>query len=149
MRKLIIPAIFVFTIVLNAQPSFEFGQNYQIISVNNVNQKFPYAAFDSNGTLHLVWVHQSGSNLNVYYAQSIDEGYSYSDPVMINSHVHTVVAYIQAGPKIAIRGDEIVVVFMDDRTGYTSVYVNVSTDGGMTWGEDLKVSDQQYLVAYP
>ena len=149
MRKLIIPAIFVFTIVLNAQPSFEFGQNYQIISVNNVNQIFPYAAFDSNGTLHLVWVHQSGSNLNVYYAQSIDEGYSYSDPVMINSHVHTVVAYIQAGPKIAIRGDEIVVVFMDDRTGYTSVYVNVSTDGGMTWGEDLKVSDQQYLVAYP
>ena len=77
MRKLIIPAIFVFTIVLNAQPSFEFGQNYQIISVNNVNQKFPYAAFDSNGTLHLVWVHQSGGNLNVYYAQSIDEGYSY------------------------------------------------------------------------
>ena len=70
MRKLIIPAIIVFTIVLNAQPSFEFGQNYQIISVNNVNQKFPYAAFDSNGTLHLAWVHQSGSNLNVYYAQS-------------------------------------------------------------------------------
>ena len=148
MRKLIIPAIIVFTVVLNAQPSFEFGQNYQIISVNNVNQKFPYAAFDSNGTLHLVWVNQSGSNLNVYYAQSVDEGYSYSDPVRINSHVHTVVAYIQAGPKIAIRGDEIVVVFMDDRTGYTSVYVNVSTDGGMTWGEDLKVSDQQYLVAY-
>ena len=91
---------------LYAQSSFDFNQNHQIIPVNNLNQKFPHAAFDLNGMLHLTWVEQSGSNLNVYYAQSSDGGSSFSEAVRINTHDHTVVAYIQAGPKIAIRGDE-------------------------------------------
>ena len=37
---------------------------------------------------------------------------------------------------------------MDDRTGYTSVYINVSTDAGMSWDDDIRVSDQPYIEAY-
>jgi len=134
---------------MNAQTSYEFGENYRIVPVENVNQKFPFAEYDSYGTLHIVWVNQVSSNLNVYYAQSVDGGISFSEPVRMNSNVHTIVAYMQSGPKIAIRGNEIVVLFMDDRSGYTSIYINASPDGGISWAGDLKVSDQPYLNAYP
>jgi len=97
----------------------------------------------------LVWVNDSNGHKDVYYTKSIDEGFSFSEPVRINSHANTVVAYIQSGPKIAIRGEEIIVVFMDDRTGYTSVYISISTDAGITWDDDIRVSDQSYLEAYP
>ena len=149
MKKQVIFLLFAITFFMNAQTSFEFGENYRIIPVENMNQKFPFAEYDSNGTLHIVWVNQVSSNLNVYYAQSVDGGISFSEPVRMNSHAHTIVAYIQAGPKIAIRGEEITVVFMDDRSGFTSVYINVSPDGGLSWTGDLIVSDQPYLVAYP
>ena len=141
--------IFLLTVCLTAQPSIDFGQNYHILSEDNIDQIFPNGAFDSNGVLHLVWVNDSNNYKDVYYANSIDEGFSFSEPVRINSHPNTVVAYTQAGPKIAIRGEEIIVVFMDDRTGYTSVYISLSTDAGISWEDDIRVSDQPYLEAYP
>ena len=139
---------FLITVPLTAQPTIELGQNYHIIPEDNIDQKFPNGAFDSNGVLHLVWVNDSNSHKDVYYAKSADEGFSFSIPVRINSHANTVVAYTQSGPKIAIRGEEIIIVFMDDRTGYTSVYINVSTDAGISWDDDIRVSDQPYLEAY-
>ncbi len=150
LKKLKISLIyFLFILVsISAQPFIEFGQNYHIIPENNIDQKFPYGAFDSNGVFHLVWVNVSNSHKDVYYARSINEGFSFSEPVRINSHASTVVAYVQSGPKLVIRGEEIIVVFMDDRTGYTSVYINVSTDAGMSWDDDIRVSDQPYIEAY-
>ena len=37
---------------------------------------------------------------------------------------------------------------MDDRSGYTSVYLNVSEDYGNTWQEEILISDTPYLNAY-
>ena len=150
LKKLKIKLIYILLLTgtLTAQPTIEFGENYHIIPEDNIDQKFPNGAFDSNGVLHLVWVNDSNSHKDVYYARSINEGFSFSEPVRINSHANTVVAYIQSGPKIVIRGEEIIVVFMDDRTGYTSVYINVSIDAGMSWDDDIRVSDQPYIEAY-
>jgi hypothetical protein len=139
----------VYSGLLFSQPAFEFGQNYQVVPQENMDQKFPYAIFDSYGTLHLTWVTDQNGHKDVYYTQSTDGGYSFSEPERLNSHVHTVVAYMQSGPKIVMRGEELVVVFMDDRSGYTSIYINVSPNGGLSWGDDIRVSDQMYLEAYP
>jgi len=139
----------VYSGLLFSQPAFEFGQNYQVVTQENMDQKFPYAIFDSYGTLHLTWVTDQNGHKDVYYTQSTDGGYSFSEPERLNSHVHTVVGYMQSGPKIVMRGEELVVVFMDDRSGYTSIYINVSSNGGLSWGDDIRVSDQMYLEAYP
>jgi len=147
--KVIFFIYFLLIGVLSAQPSNQFGQNYHIIPLENIDQKFPYGVFDLDGIFHLVWVNDNNGHKDVYYARSTDEGYSFSDPVRLNSHINTVVAYTQSGPKIVIRGEELIVVFMDDRTGYTSTYINVSIDGGSNWGEDVRVSDQMYLTGYP
>ncbi|SVB89800.1 uncharacterized protein METZ01_LOCUS242654, partial [marine metagenome] len=88
---------FLITVPLTAQPTIELGQNYHIIPEDNIDQKFPNGAFDSNGVLHLVWVNDSNSHKDVYYAKSADEGFSFSIPVRINSHANTVVAYTQSG----------------------------------------------------
>ena len=97
----------------------------------------------------MVWLTDINGHKDVYYARSTDSGITFSEPERLNSHVQTVVAYVQAGPKVAIRGNEVIVAFMDDRTGYTSVYINNSIDNGLNWIGDEKVSDQLYLVAYP
>ena len=151
LKKLKIKLIYILLLTgtLTAQPTIEFGENYHIIPEDNIDQKFPNGAFDSNDVLHLVWVNDNNSHKDVYYSKSNDGGGAFSEPVRINSHANTVVAYTQSGPKIAIRGEEIIVVFMDDRTGYTSVYINVSTDAGISWDDDIRVSDQPYIEAYP
>ena len=40
------------------------------------------------------------------YAQSLDAGGTFSEPVQINQIDNNIVAYIQAGPKIKVRGDK-------------------------------------------
>ena len=48
------------------------------------NQKFPEAAIDDNGRLHLTWVNIDGSNKNIMYTWSDDAGNTFSAPIHIN-----------------------------------------------------------------
>jgi len=55
----------------------------------------------------LVWVNDGNRHKDVYYTKSIDEGSSFSEPVRINSHANTVVAYIQSGPSLSVMDNNI------------------------------------------
>ena len=37
---------------------------------------------------------------------------------------------------------------MDNRSGLTAVYMNISNDNGDNWGEDILISDQTYMQMY-
>jgi len=76
LKKLKIKLIYILLLTgtLTAQPTIEFGENYHIIPENNIDQKFPNGAFDSNDVLHLVWVNDNNSHKDVYYSKSNDGG---------------------------------------------------------------------------
>ena len=92
---------------------------------------------------------QLNGDRNILYCNSTDAGTSFSERVQVNHLDNNIVAFIQAGPKIRVRESEVIIVFMDDRTGHTSPYLSRSLDGGNSWLEEFIISDQPFLNAYP
>ena len=134
-------------LLLSLGLSQEFEDEVQLFQ-DSAHQKFPELVSTDDGTLHLVWVRELGSNKNVMYSNSTDNGMTFSDPIQINHNSNSIVAYIQAGPKIKLRGNELLIAYMDHRSGLTNIYLNYSIDNGLSWSEDILVSDQSYLQAY-
>jgi len=82
------------------------------------------------------------------YSRSENFGDSFSAPLQLNSTDNNIVAYSQSGPKVGIYENKVYITYTDDRSGYTSVYMNVSEDYGNTWQEEILISDTPYLNAY-
>ena len=125
--------------------------NEQILSPSEtMDQKFPDAVIDENGVMHIVWLEQHGDQKSIQYSSSADGGSSFSQPAQVNQLDRHIIAYMQSGPKIRIRDNELFVIFMmHDENEYPSVYMSYSSDGGQTWSEETEVSDQPYRNAYP
>ena len=131
----------------NNQTSLVFAGEVQLFQ-ESANQKYPELVSTDDGTLHLVWFRELGSNKNIMYSKSIDDGMTFSDPIQINQNSNSIVAYAQSGPQIKVRGNELLTIYMDHRSGLTNIYMNYSLDNGLTWSEDILLSDQSYLQAY-
>ena len=125
--------------------------NEQILSPSEtMDQKFPDAVIDENGVMHIVWLEQHGDQKSIQYSSSADGGSSFSQPAQVNQLDRHIIAYMQSGPKIRIRDNELFVIFMmHDENEYPSVYMSYSSDDGQTWSEETEVSDQPYRNAYP
>jgi Secretion system C-terminal sorting domain/BNR repeat-like domain len=50
---------------------------------------------------------------------------------------------------IAVTGDTVHVIWMDDRTGFYEIYYKRSTDGGVNWGPDTRVTYAAVDAEYP
>jgi len=113
------------------------------------DEKFPDMIVDEEGNIHFVWYSQHGSGRNLIYTRTNDGGSSFSSPVQVNQISGNIIAYTQSGPIIRIYNGILYVVYMDNRSGTTAIYMNKSEDNGNSWGEDMLISDQMYMQMYP
>jgi len=104
----------------------------------------PAIAVDDQGIIHVVWEDYSmfPALANIMYAKSRDDGRSFDPCVMVDDAV--TVSTHQAKPQIVVDSDGIIHVVWEDyrrdsRLG--DIYYSKSTDGGMTFGEDVCVDD--------
>lgn len=131
------------------------------ISKNMRNNSFPSMAVDIsggeyNGNIYIVWANvgvpgiNTGSDVDVYFVRSEDQGATWSVPVKVNQdqpglgHEHYF-PWITCDPESGVLS----VVFYDDRNvggNQCEVYCANSYDGGITW-EDFKVSDVAFTPA--
>ncbi|MFN2283862.1 MAG: sialidase family protein, partial [Anaerolineae bacterium] len=101
-------------------------------------QSEPDIAVNTAGVLHVVWHDARLGDDDVYYARSVDGGQTWSTEVRVND----VYTGSQNAPAIAALGDTLCVVWVDGRVSYNrDVYVDCSSDGGLTWGTDTRVND--------
>jgi hypothetical protein len=110
----------------------------------------PKIATDGDGNIYVVWHDDRAATISddswdVYLAKSTDGGDSFGPSVMVDDHV--VNAY-QYEPDLAVTPDGTVYVsweryFYDDdaQTWDADVYVAKSTNGGASFGSNVKVSD--------
>jgi len=136
--------ILVFSFIFS--DDYIFSENIRITESSN-DQKFPESAVDQS-IIHLTWVSVIGNNKNIMYSKSEDYGEVFSTPVQINYINGHIVAYGQSGPKISIYDNNVYISYTDNRSGLTSVYLNISNDYGETWEEELLISDTPYLNMY-
>ncbi|HRC85086.1 MAG TPA: sialidase family protein, partial [Thermoanaerobaculia bacterium] len=106
----------------------------------------PQIAVDGAGTLHVVYSqdpdgYNTGDVINVYYRRSTNSGITWSAPIQLND----VGSQDQYFPTVQARGTTIVASWYDRRLDPGNLrqdtYKRVSTDGGLTWGLNIRVSD--------
>ncbi|HPI86054.1 MAG TPA: GEVED domain-containing protein [Bacteroidales bacterium] len=142
------------------EPSYRIINNIRGIRTTSIvknmrKNSFPSMACDisngeNRGNLYIVWANigvpgiNSGSDVDVYFIRSTDQGLTWSTPVKVNQDASGLgkkhyFPWITCDPE----NGALSVVFYDDRNvGSTQceVYCANSFDGGETW-EDFKVSD--------
>ena len=129
-----------------SQTEYIFSDNIKVTDSPN-DQKFPELIIHNN-ILHLTWVSIYGNNKNIMYSRSEDFGETFSDPIQVNYLNNNIIAYGQSGSKIEAFNDNIFITYIDDRTGSWSVYLSISYDNGLTWQEEIMISDTPYLNGY-
>ena len=129
-----------------SQTEYVFSDNIQITD-SSIDQKFPEMIIN-DGLIHLTWVSIYGNTKNIMYSRSQDFGETFSEPIQVNHLSNNIIAYGQSGSKIEVFNDTIFIAYIDDRTGPWSVYLNISYDNGLTWEEEIMISDTSHLNGY-
>jgi hypothetical protein len=98
---------------------------------------YPRLVVDLAGTIHVVWVRANpvGSGLaqTIYYAQSIDGGETWSEPLQVAEGAF-------AWPQVAASGTGQVHLLWNERAGETAWWHQWSADGGLTWTRAERVA---------
>src|SRR4030095_6058435 len=105
---------------------------YQSLSVSGVN-------------VHVVWHDtRNGSNGEIYYIHSTDGGISWGqDTRLTNNPAPSGIA------SITVSGQVVHVVWYDLRDGNTEIYYKRSTDGGISWGADTRLTNDPAFSENP
>ncbi len=142
------PRVITIILVL-VQSLVALGQN-QNISQGNVFDGEPFLAINPNNAQHIVvawmgWVNLS-NQFKIKTKTSFDGGQTWSVAVEIP---HTISTYSSADPSLDFDHEANVYLCFIDFTGTTppvtgGVYLNKSTDGGLSWSESIEVINSEY-----
>jgi hypothetical protein len=92
------------------------------------------------GSGHLVFAYTFSSEANgpkSLYVQTSDDGVNWSAPTLVNGQGDSSVPQIDSGPS---PGD-FRLAWQDNRTGRFNTWYAPTTDGGATWGPQVRLSD--------
>jgi hypothetical protein len=97
----------------------------------------PRIFYDQNGILHVVWnsipLPDGYPPAGVFYAQSVDDGATWSPPVQLGG--------LDMGqPNVAVAGDGTVHVVWNGRVGVGGRYHTWSADGGEAWSDVERIT---------
>ncbi len=114
--------------------------------ISSVSSQSARCIAATGDTLHVVWWDTRDGNSEIYYKRSTDAGTSWGADTRLTND-----AAISALPTIAVSGLTLHVAWYDTRDGANNfeVYYKRSSDGGVTWGGDTRLTDDPMLSWYP
>ncbi|UCG42803.1 MAG: exo-alpha-sialidase [candidate division WOR-3 bacterium] len=95
-------------------------------------------------TLHVVWSDTRDGNEEIYYKRSNNAGRDWQADVRLSNATGS-----SWYPAVAATGNDVHVIWKDDRTGTRLIYHRCSTDGGQSWSETQCLSDTLILTGNP
>lgn len=103
---------------------------------NNISISLDPSISVSTSEVHVVWEDNRDGNLEIYYKRSTNGGISWeSDIRLINDPFDSKV------PTISSNGSVVNVFWSDERNGNFEIYNKRSADGGVTWGTDIRLTN--------
>ncbi len=87
-------------------------------------------------TVHVVWYDDRDGNYEIYYKRSTDNGISWGADTRLTNNTS-----FSAGSGISVSGMIVHIVWYDGRDGNWEIYYKHSTDGGVTWGADTRLTN--------
>ena len=111
---------------------------------NNTDMsRFPSVAV-SGSFVHVVWEDSRDANLEVYYKNSTDAGESWEADTRLTNN-----SAVSAEASVTVSGSVVHVVWADDRDGNYEIYYKRSTDGGINWGADTRLTNNTAYSRLP
>lgn len=98
----------------------------------------------SGDTLHIVWVDNRDGNNEIYYKRSINQGSSWESDTRLTNNIS-----ISNDPSISVTTSEVFVVWEDNRNGNFEIYGKRSTNGGLSWESDIRLTNDPFDSKVP
>ena len=129
------PAIY-FTYSKNGGESFVWPERVDFDTSGRYPSHAPQVA-TANGSVWITWFNFLYGAPDVYVATSSDAGATFGEPLRIDSDNR---GEAWSGyPQIVANADRVHVIWEDHRNGEADLYTALSTDGGLTFGEDERI----------
>jgi hypothetical protein len=95
----------------------------------------------SDSIVHIAWDdnRNAPNNIyNIYYKRSSDNGVSWGSDIRLTNNTTT--SFTSFCPSIAVLGSVVHLGWTDSRTGRGEIYYKRSTDGGLNWSNDTRLT---------
>ena len=86
--------------------------------------------------VHVVWQEARDGNFEIYYKRSTDAGVSWGTDTRLTNQFSS-----SDYPSITVSGLVVHIVWEDERDGNFEIYYKHSTDGGVSWGTDTRLTN--------
>jgi len=125
----------------SADGGITWGSDAPLTSNSAVSQ-YPSVSV-SGSVVHVVWRDYRDGNFEIYYKRSTDGGISWGPDTQL-----TINSAISELPSVSVSGSVVHVVWRDDRDGNQEIYYKRSTDGGISWGIDTRLTSNSSVKLY-
>src|SRR4030095_9724231 len=104
-----------------------------------------YSVAASGDTVYIVWEDGGAQDFRIFYKRSIDGGINWGPNTQINNAPGE-----SRFPSVFVSGSNVYVVWRGAvQNGSYETYFNHSTNGGMTWGTDTRLTNTTANTEYP
>lgn len=115
------------------------------ISFDTAKSEVPCVAATGD-TVHVVWRDNRDARFSweIYYRRSTDAGQTWSDETRL-----TTAAGIKWNPSVTAAGAFVHLVWADNRDGNWEIYYKRSTDAGVSWQADVRLTESVFAQQWP
>ncbi|HEY3251534.1 MAG TPA: T9SS type A sorting domain-containing protein [Ignavibacteria bacterium] len=113
------------------------------LTSNSSNSSSPSVSV-SGSVVHVVWMDTRDGNYEIYYKRSPDDGISWGSDTRLTNNSAT-----SFSPSVSVSGQFVHAVWRDNRDGNDEIYYKRSTNGGVSWGSDLRLTINAAASWYP
>jgi len=111
---------------------------------NNAATPWYYSVTVSGSVVHVLWQDIRDGNYEIYYKRSTDAGVSWGADTRLTNNTAESWA-----PSAAVSGSVVHVLWQDIRDGNYEIYCKRSTDAGVSWGADTRLTNNISDSYYP
>jgi hypothetical protein len=111
---------------------------------NTGNSQSPSVAV-TGSVVHIAWEDNRNANYDIYYKRSSDGGISWGTDVRMTNNNSS----YSASASITVSGSVVHVVWYDNRDGNQEIYYKRSTDAGISWGADVRLTNNTGASYFP
>ena len=99
----------------------------------------------SGSVVHVIWLDTRDVTGGIYYKRSADDGITWgADTRLIPNNLG-----VSGAPSVAVSGSAVHLVWVDSRDANSEIYYKNSTDGGISWGTDTRLTNDPGRSVYP
>jgi len=120
-----------------------WGTDTRLTNNSPGNSGFPSVSVSSS-VVHVVWMDNRNGNREIFYKRSPDGGISWGADILLTNDPAD-----SWYPSASVSGSVVHVVWYDYRSGNNEIYYKRSTDGGLTWGADTRITYNPSESNYP